>query len=148
MAGSVMLAGNSTLHWAREGEKVYIDTNGFPAKFRALEIDTESHKKWESLKDIGVSYVDLRYLPERSYGDERYYDQFNLIFQRTGNDEATLYTMKLAPVENDYKIMMGNRNEIQDMQVNWLEISREDTTTASKILSTIQKIVDPRLATP
>jgi|GEM_PF-4112393 len=157
LAGDLLLAGNSEIHKIVDPGVVYFDTNGFPAKYRKLEMSEAVDPKWTALKDVGVVRADLYFWPERATVAKKssYPDQIDLRVNRTDNS-ADLYTMKLfsgvAPFRErpvgvaPFHVMIGNRREIHNMGVKWLEISHEDAATVSEILDTIKKTLSPGLA--
>jgi hypothetical protein len=128
------------------------DSNGLAAKERYLNMNTEMDDTLGGLRDIGVKRVSFYYFPERhSVKGPRYDDQINIEIEAL-DGQTDLYTMQLTPDEPSrdgaYHVKMGNRREIQELRLQWLEISRRDANRVRKILATIEQIPNPTFATP
>ena len=148
LAGNILLAGNSETHYAPEPGKTYLDSNGFPAKFRVLEMLVKDDK-WQVLKQIGVTQATLYYWSERSCEGVNFPDQVNLEVGWSDNKPSDLFTMKLVSDDGDetYRVMLGNRIEMQQSGVEWLEASRQDVDVVSTVLDKAKEVLGRGLAT-
>lgn len=149
LAADIMLAGQAEIHKIPdENGNVYLDINMLSANYRALEIKTKQDvKKWAELRNLGVSEAVLFFLPERTFKSNTYSDQINLEVHYMDKSPADLFAMKLSSIDSE-RVMMGNRREMLDMEVGWLEISREDANKVNNVLAVINETFNPRLAAP
>ncbi len=149
LAGDIIFVGEGeTRPIVDAGNKVYIDSNKFPAKHHSLEINTAKDQKWAPLKALGIAQVEFNYWPERSLGDETFPDQINIGVIKTSNTSFDLFTMKVRIEEGSFRVSIVNRVEIDKLKVKLLEVSQGDAARISEILSSIQEILNPGLATP
>jgi len=158
LAGRILLDTDHEKTWITEEEDPltpFTDTNGEPALRHVLTMDAIRDDKWGALRCIGVMSATLSYQPERRLKDRpRLCDQIDLEIQ-TFERPPDSYTMKLVPLamsrSGGYVVKMANNGETERQGYPLLEISGQDASHVSRVLTKADQIVNPQepgLATP